>query len=220
VDFFVTAIVVVISAVMTYLFTTGMLCAYRDWVDAKRKEAEEADAERKEAEEADAKRKQAEEAKDEKKSPFILFYKTMKAGPDDWPVGKMVSVVFSEKHYDAVLLVAVLALYSGIFTFVSPGLNAILLPHPFSRLRPLQGHELDFSSTDTTCMEWVVGHPIPPLCNWRVSVTTHFSGSALNMSKEYNGFEFTDCLGENQLVDVLEAGRSNVSVILLDDFLG
>ena len=42
----------------------------------------------------------------------------------------------------------------------------------------------------------------------------------LNMPKTYNGFEFTNCLGENQLVDVLESGRSNVGAIRFDYFLG
>jgi hypothetical protein len=32
----------------------------------------------------------------------------------------------------------------------------------------------------------------------------------LLISQTFNGSEYTDCLVENQLVDVLESGRSNV----------
>lgn len=31
------------------------------------------------------------------------------------------------------------------------------------------------------------------------------------MLKNYNGFEYTTCFAENQLVDALESGRNNVS---------
>jgi hypothetical protein len=49
---------------------------------------------------------------------------------------------------------------------------------------------------------------------------THSVKYVLNILKVYNGFEFTDCMQENQLVDVLESGRSSVSAVLYDCSLG
>jgi hypothetical protein len=191
--FFGTAVVVVISAVMTYLFTTALMCVH---LDKKKPGIEGGEAETMKGEDS-----AVEEKKSGDESPLMLFYQTMKGNPDEWPVAKVAATILKQEKYTALYLVAILLLYMGIFTFVSPGLNAILLPHPFSLLRPLQGYELDFSSNDTTCVEWVVSHPIPETCNWR----------------EHNGFQFTDCLGENQLVDVLEAGRSSMRALVAEN---
>ena len=241
--FLVSAIVVVVSFLMVHLFVMALLCAYQDMVAKKAKEHMEKEA-REDMERAEngvepmesdvpAGKTGGEKAglfrywnefragatEDAAKvdSPFISFYQAMRSDPEEWPVGKMFRAVFGQKHRDAILLVSVAGFYAAVFTFISPGLNAILLPQSFFRRTDLQGHELDFSSTNTTCVEWFINNPIPPTCNWQVSVTIRFPGTVLSISKEYNGFEFTDCLGENQLVDVLEPGRSSVSVILLND---
>jgi len=61
------------------------------------------------------------------------------------------------------------ALYTGIFTFATPGFTALLLPAPFNRTVHLTGTELDFASNDIDCIDWFKNHTIPTSCDWKVS---------------------------------------------------
>jgi hypothetical protein len=62
------------------------------------------------------------------------------------------------------------ALYTGIFTFATPGFTALLLPAPFSRTVHLTGTELDFASNDIDCIDWFNNNTISHTCDWIVSL--------------------------------------------------
>jgi hypothetical protein len=120
--------------------------------------------------------------------------------------------LFRQGRYRPFLIVV---LYIAIFIFVTPGMTALLLPHPFGRNTSLYGKELDFASNNTDCISWFNNNTISPTCDWIVSLTTLLCGyctlSALPFClKTYNGFNYTNCLAENQMVDVLESGRGSV----------
>lgn len=139
VDFLFTTIAVVISAIMTYQFTTAFMCLYWDKIR-------------------------------NDNTFFLLFYRSIKHDPEKWPVLKLFYIIV-DGHLTGFGVVLLMLFYSMIFTLVSPGLNALLIPHSFHRIAPLQGYELNFSSTDAICTEWIANNPIPSECNWRVSVT-------------------------------------------------
>jgi hypothetical protein len=69
---------------------------------------------------------------------------------------------------------AIVVLYIVIFTFVTPGITALLLPVPFNRKASLSGKELDFASNDTDCVNWFNENIIPDTCGWEVSDTPTF----------------------------------------------
>jgi len=99
--------------------------------------------------------------------------------------------LFVQGRYRPFLIVV---FYVVIFIFVTPGLVALLLPHPFTRYTSLAGTELDFASTKSDCISWFNNNTIPNTCDW---IT-------------YKGFSYTYCLAENQMVDVLESGRGSM----------
>jgi hypothetical protein len=76
-------------------------------------------------------------------------------------------------------LLFVLVFYSIVLTLVGPGLNALMIPHPFACTMPLRGTEFDFSSDDASCLEWISANPS---CGWRVStILVCIPGDALFM---------------------------------------
>jgi len=91
--------------------------------------------------------------------------------------------------------------YSHIFTYVTPGLAVLLTPIVFNRKVAVTGTELDFGSVDTTCIDWFNNNTIPHQCDWQTY-------------KGEDTIEYTNCLDENQLVDVLESGRGNILSLL------
>lgn len=99
--------------------------------------------------------------------------------------------LFRQGRYRPFLIVVI---YIAIFIFVTPGITALLLPHPFSRSTSLIGTELDFASNDTDCISWFNNNTVSNSCDWI----------------PYNGYNYTDCLAENQIVDVLESGRGSI----------
>jgi hypothetical protein len=120
--------------------------------------------------------------------------------------------LFRQGRYRPFLIVV---LYIAIFIFVTPGITALLLPHPFSRNTSLFGTELDFASNDTDCISWFNNNTVANSCDWIVSLTPLLSGYCPLIAlpfclKPYNGYNYTDCLAENQIVDVLESGRGSV----------
>lgn len=139
VNFLFTTIVVIVSTIITYLFITASMCLYRDWFQPARKPTV---------------------------LPLVHHY--LRRDPDDWPVLQLFRIV---DHYNKTgwCVIGMMVIYWAIFTAISPGLNALLIPHSFFQTSPLQGYELDFSSTNTSCVEWIDNHPIPSTCNWRVS---------------------------------------------------
>jgi hypothetical protein len=139
VDFFVTTFTAIMAAAMTYVFTTAVMFIYRD------------------------------RFVDHPDDLFVQFFRYVKAPPQEWPLGTVWSIISNpDRRRKGLPLLSVLAFYSIVFTLIGPGLNALLIPHPFSRTTPLRGTELDFSSNDASCLEWINANPIPISCNWRV----------------------------------------------------
>ncbi|TFK18371.1 hypothetical protein FA15DRAFT_627956, partial [Coprinopsis marcescibilis] len=85
------------------------------------------------------------------------------------------------------------------FQFVPSGITSLLLPVQFDRVEPLVGNELDFSSTVPACTEWLDRYQyFGNACDWR----------------DFRGTRYTSCLGQNQLLDVLAAGRGSILSLL------
>lgn len=81
------------------------------------------------------------------------------------------------------------------FQFVPSGATALLIPVPFNITGPLLGSELDFTSTAADCQAWLTANGnFSNDCDWQ----TH------------KGVAYTSCLGQNQLLDILAAGRSSL----------
>jgi len=83
------------------------------------------------------------------------------------------------------------------FALVPSGATSLIAPVSFSRTWNLTGTELNFSPNNTNCIDWLTALPdwLPNTC-------------------DYGGFNDQrgkDCNGKNQLVDLLDSGRSRVS---------
>ncbi|RXW11764.1 hypothetical protein EST38_g14091 [Candolleomyces aberdarensis] len=92
------------------------------------------------------------------------------------------------------LLLAVL----GAFALVPSGTAGLITPREFNKTAELRGTELDFTSTDSECLMWLVENRFPKNCDW----------------KNFSGMQFTKCLRENQILDVLDSGRANMLSVL------
>ncbi|KDR68394.1 hypothetical protein GALMADRAFT_231359 [Galerina marginata CBS 339.88] len=114
------------------------------------------------------------------------------------PHGLRDTYLLERKRWLRVVLVVVCVL---TFTNVTSGVTSLITPFPFNRMASLRGSELNFSSTATECLDWLNAHPIPNDCNWET----------------FNDLNYTTCLGENQIVDVLESGRGNILSLLSEN---
>jgi hypothetical protein len=158
VDFFITTFTAIVAAATTYIFTTAVTCIYRDRFEAQ---------------------------------PELLsahFFKYLKKAPE-WPLGTAWTIISKpEKRQKGLPLLFVLSLYSLIFTFIGPGLNALMIPHPFARTASFQGTELNFTSTDASCSAWISDNAIPSSCNWQVSTAFVCRNTSLMESKDLQRF--------------------------------
>ncbi|KAJ2912774.1 hypothetical protein MD484_g7644, partial [Candolleomyces efflorescens] len=82
----------------------------------------------------------------------------------------------------------------GASSLIPSGTAALITPGAFNKAAELRGTEIDFTSDDPGCLEWLERHRLTNLCDW----------------KEFGGTQYTTCLGENQMLDVLDSGRANV----------
>ena len=130
-----------------------------------------------------------------------------------WPWGKSLkdakSLLTKKKWWPAVLLIVCVLTFPHLISSTT----SLLTPAPFNRTVALTGTELDFSSTASDCLAWFAAHPISNNCGWQVSRSEILQDASLMACgcQSYKGMQYTNCLGENQMVDVLEAGRGNVS---------
>lgn len=129
-----------------------------------------------------------------------------------WPWGvKDFKEITSRSRWLPAVLVAVCV---SAFAFVPSGTTSLLGPAPFLKTVPLTGTELDFSSTASECVGFLNTNLITNNCDWQVSDTSRTLEDWLIMNacllQFYKDTPYTNCLGENQMVDVLEAGRGNV----------
>ncbi len=84
-----------------------------------------------------------------------------------WPWGvKDLKIVFGRKRW---LLVLLLGVCIGAFTFVPSGTTSLLSPIPFNETVALSGTELDFSSTAIDCIQFLDANPLSNNCDWQVS---------------------------------------------------
>jgi hypothetical protein len=131
----------------------------------------------------------------------------------NWPLGKSVKdakYLMSEKRWWPSLLLILCLL---TFPHLISSTTSLLTPTPFNRTVGLTGTELDFSSTASDCLTWFAANPISNNCSWQVSYSEIPQDTSLIACRyqSYKGMQYTNCLGENQMVDVLESGRGNVS---------
>ncbi|KAF8812669.1 hypothetical protein BYT27DRAFT_7132302 [Phlegmacium glaucopus] len=108
---------------------------------------------------------------------------------------KDISYVFSKRS--RILRATLIISCWAAFTFGISGFTSLLGPVPFERPFKVQGTELDLSTNDTTCLNYLRSNPnniSSPVCGWTM----------------LGEIFYTTCLVENQIVDVLESGRSNI----------
>ncbi|KAJ2926510.1 hypothetical protein H1R20_g10572, partial [Candolleomyces eurysporus] len=82
----------------------------------------------------------------------------------------------------------------GASSLVPLGTASLITPGEFNKTAELRGSELDFTSSDSACVEWLERNRVSSRCDW----------------KPFGGTQYTMCLGGNQMMDVLDSGRANV----------
>ncbi|KAF8812665.1 hypothetical protein BYT27DRAFT_7159083 [Phlegmacium glaucopus] len=90
------------------------------------------------------------------------------------------------------------------FILVQSSITSLLGPVRFEKTFPLLGTELDFSTNNITCLNYLRSSPnniSSPRCGWA----------------GIGNFPYTTCLVENQLVDVLESGRGNMLSLIFNN---
>ena len=55
------------------------------------------------------------------------------------------------------------------FGFVPSSVTSLITPVQFNRRASLDGAELDLSSNDTGCLDWLTANPMNNICDWKVS---------------------------------------------------
>ncbi|TFK18370.1 hypothetical protein FA15DRAFT_760642 [Coprinopsis marcescibilis] len=105
--------------------------------------------------------------------------------------------IFKRKRWASVILVCVCILS---FQFIPSGIASLLSPISFIRTAGLSASELNFSSNNADCIAWGIESLANLTCRWEVSRS-----------------RYTDCLGVNELVDVLTSGRASMLSLLPDN---
>ncbi|KAJ2926298.1 hypothetical protein H1R20_g10798, partial [Candolleomyces eurysporus] len=95
-------------------------------------------------------------------------------------------------------ILALLLAALGAFALVPSGTAGLITPGQFNKTAELRGTELDFTSTDPGCLTWLEANRVVNKCDWM----------------RFAGTQFTKCLGENQILDVLDSGRTNMLSVL------
>ncbi|KAF9460972.1 hypothetical protein BDZ94DRAFT_1168647 [Collybia nuda] len=122
----------------------------------------------------------------------LAFFSALRHQNFIWSLGTLPSVFKSATKLGLVFTVL---LYIGTFVLITPGLTALLHPQMIVRHANLTGTEIDFSSSNPDCLDWFNNdNVLLEACGWSV----------------FNGFKYTTCFGENQMVDALESGRNNI----------
>ena len=102
------------------------------------------------------------------------------------------------------------------FALVPSGTTSLITPVSFKRTWPLIGTELDFSSNGADCPDLLKPNLFQTNytnCAWGVNRLAHNEYASLTASiyQFRNGLRYENCLGPDQVVDILESGRSSVS---------
>ncbi|KAJ2912770.1 hypothetical protein MD484_g7641, partial [Candolleomyces efflorescens] len=91
-------------------------------------------------------------------------------------------------------VVALLLASLGALALIPSGTANLITPGQFNKTAELKGTELDFTSSDPQCTAWFAENQVTNDCDWQ----------------DYKNTSFTTCLGENQMLDVLDSGRANM----------
>ncbi|RXW15815.1 hypothetical protein EST38_g10038 [Candolleomyces aberdarensis] len=86
----------------------------------------------------------------------------------------------------------------GASSLAPSGTAILITPGQFNKTAELRGREIDFTSDDPGCLEWLGRNGAQNRCDWMF----------------WSGTSYTMCLGENQMMDVLDSGRANVLAAL------
>jgi hypothetical protein len=142
VDFFVTTISYAIGFLMAYSYSRAIAIYYDNWYSPNPESRDEGSLDHQ-------------------------FFQYWRVPTIEWSLQVVWRTII--KNRQGLHLLAVLIFYMLIFVFIGSGLNAVLIPHAFTRTMSLEGNELDFTSTNATCVQWLADNPIPSTCNWIVS---------------------------------------------------
>ncbi|KAJ2925285.1 hypothetical protein H1R20_g11830, partial [Candolleomyces eurysporus] len=96
------------------------------------------------------------------------------------------------------IVIALLLLCLAALSMIPSGTAGLITPGEFNKTAELSGTELDFFSEDTLCLAWLEANKVRNNCDW-----TSFGGT-----------QYTTCLGENQMFDVLDSGRTNMLSVI------
>ena len=95
------------------------------------------------------------------------------------------------------------------FALVPSGTTSLITPVSFNRTWNLTGTELDFSSNAADCIDWFAANPLHYCNHWTVGEQTRITCHGLLTTRTYQSV--VDCISGDDLVDILESGRSSVS---------
>ncbi|KAF9464330.1 hypothetical protein BDZ94DRAFT_510718 [Collybia nuda] len=122
----------------------------------------------------------------------LSFFSALKNRTYVWSLGALPSIFKSATRLGLALTVI---LYIGTFVLVTPGLTALLHPQMLALDTSLSGTEIDFASRSPDCVNWFNNNSVLlSACGW----------------SDHNGFQYSTCFAENQMVDALESGRNNI----------
>jgi len=86
-----------------------------------------------------------------------------------WPWGKSWEDVKylskGSRWWPALLVIICLLTFPNLVSTTT----SLITPMPYNRTATLIGTELDFSSTDTSCLDWYRANPYSSNCDWQVS---------------------------------------------------
>lgn len=105
-------------------------------------------------------------------------------------------LIHKNRWWPAVLLIVCILTFPHLISSTA----SLLAPITFNRTAHLTGTEIDFSG-GPDCQAWFNNHPLSNNCGYQL----------------YGNLPYTNCLGENQMVDVLESGRGNILELITNN---
>ncbi|KAJ2926290.1 hypothetical protein H1R20_g10801, partial [Candolleomyces eurysporus] len=99
------------------------------------------------------------------------------------------------KERGRLVVVLLLLLSLGALALIPSGTASLITPAEFKKTSELEGTELDFTSDESRCRAWLDENKVENKCDW----------------KTFGNTSFTACLGENQILDVIDSGRAKMT---------
>ncbi|RXW15162.1 hypothetical protein EST38_g10692 [Candolleomyces aberdarensis] len=110
-----------------------------------------------------------------------------------WGIGTWNRLAKSPGEQRTRVLILFLATW-GAVQLVPSGTAGLITPGQVQKTAELSETELDFTSSYPECLDWLEANRVRNRCDW----------------KPFGNTQFTMCLGENQILDVLDSGRANM----------